>query len=414
MAMKHTIYMTAFALIISALSMTSCSKDEDSFVLRSDSELHFSYASGVKDFTVCTTGDWSVTTSSPWLSFNVTEGTGDGVSRQSIQVISARNTGEARRDSFILHAAGKDLTVVCLQDEGAPLTFGKGKLSGSMQVAKASQLSLELPYSYGYKGMQLNLHATFSGAGAHGLSINDTTLVLDAEKGTLVLPVVGTPTSAGPVVIKVAADDNSVTPAIMQASVLSRVLLEQHFDLMIWGGELINYLPGVMGGFMTGDGGKVIDPSIEVAECKATTDGSNDLVLTMAESYRQLRGFSGWDGARIYEHPGYVKIGTASLIGKIVTPALSDLSDGITSVKVTCRVAQYISESKGSLTIKAVNGGTPSIDKYTYQYAGTKTGCTWEDISFTVSGVNKKTKIEFSTEGNMRFCIDDVIISEGM
>ena len=50
---------------------------------------------------------------------------------------------------------------------------------------------------------------------------------------------------------------------------------------------------------------------------------------------------------------------------------------------------------------------------YTYKNAGTKTGGTWEDVSFTVDGVNSETKIQFSTEGNMRFCMDNIIISEG-
>lgn len=411
--MKTSFIISALAFLAGVGAFSSCSSDDENFVLRSDSELHFSYAAGEKDFTVCTNGDWSVTTDSPWLSFDTTSGTGDGSTRQKIQVRSARNTGVARRDSFILHAAGRDLTVYCQQDEGAPFTFGKAKLTGALQMGKTSDLNIDLPYTYGYKGMTLKLHTTLSGAGAEGLAVNDTTLTLDGEAGDVMLPVVGTPQASGPLVVKVSADDATVNPVVVQTSVLSQVLLEQHFDLMLWGGELITYQPGIMGGFKAGDGGKVIDPDVAVTACKATADGSNDLILTMAESYRKLRGFDGWDGARIYEHPGYVKVGTAKLAGTITTPALSNLSDGVKTVKVTCRVAQYLSESGGTLTIEAIGGGTPSMTTYTYQHAGTKTGCTWEDISFTVTGVTKNTKISFSTTGNKRFCLDDVVISEG-
>lgn len=410
--MKNNILLSVLVLLI-GLAVTSCSSDDANFVLRSDSELHFGYAASEQDFTVCTHGDWTITTSSPWLSFDVTSGTGDGVTRQKIQVSSARNTSVARRDSFILHAAGRDLTVYCNQDEGAPFSFQQGKVTGALQVGKASDMSIDLPYAYGYKGMTLTLHTTLSGAGAKGLAVNDTTLTLDGETGDIVLPLNGTPQVSGPLVMKVSADDASVSPVVLQTTVLSQVVLEQHFDLMLWGGEVVGYKPGIMGGFMAGDGGKVIDPSVTVAACKATTDGSNDLILTMAESYRALRGFSGWDGVRIYEHPGYVKVGTAKATGTIVTPALGKLSTGVTTVKVTCRVAQYISESGGALTINVLNGGTPSIEKYTYLHAGTKTGSTWEDVSFTVTGVNENTKISFSTEGNMRFSIDDIVISEG-
>lgn len=411
--MKASFFIAALSLLMGVGALSSCSSDDSNFVLRSDSQLHFSYAAGERDFTVCTDGDWSVTTQSSWLSFDKTSGTGDGSTRQKIQVLSARNTGAERLDSFVLHAAGRDLTVYCRQDEGAPFTFGSAKLSGSLQMGKRADLSVVLPYSYGYQGMTLKLHTALSGAGAEGLAVNDTTVTLSGETGTIELPVIGTPESAGPVLIKVSADASDVSPVVVQTSVLSQVLLEQHFDQMVWGGDVINYQPGIMGGFMVGDGGKVIDPSIAVASCKASTDGSNDLILTMAESYRRLRGLDGWDGARIYEHPGYVKIGTAKLVGTIITPALSRLSDGVKTVKVTCRVAQYLSESGGTLTIEAIGGGIPSMTTYAYQHAGTKTGCTWENVEFTVSGVTKGTKIAFSTKDNKRFCLDDVVISEG-
>ncbi|WP_155941904.1 BACON domain-containing protein [Prevotella sp. AGR2160] len=372
--MKHKLFLSALALF-AGLAMTSCSSDDDNFVLRSDSELRFGYAAGEKDFTICTQGEWTVSTESPWLSFDMMKGTGDGVTRQKIQVMSARNTGAARRDSFLIHAAGRDLTVYCDQEEGAPFTFGKGKLSGDLQVGKVSDQTIDLPFTYGYQGMSLTLHTALSGAGAQGLAVNDTTLTLDGERGNIILPLKGTPQVSGPVVMKITADDASVSPVVLQSTVLSQTpsvsqtLLEQHFDLMLWGGDAVANQPGIKGGFMDGDGGKVIDPNVPVTACKATDDGSNDLILTMAESYRVLRGFSGWDGARIYEHPGYVKVGTAKAVGTITTPALGTLSAGVSTVTVTCRVAQYVSESKGKLTIKVLNGGTPSMTSYTYQHA---------------------------------------------
>ena len=178
------------------------------------------------------------------------------------------------------------------------------------------------------------------------------------------------------------------------------------------GGDVIAYKPGIKGVFISGDGGKVIDTTQPAITCKATDDGSNDLILTMAESYRQLRGFSGWDGAKIYEHPGYVKMGTASAIGKLITPAISNLTEGTARIKVTCRVAQYYKESGGAMTITVLGGGTPSVSSYTYKNAGTEKGGTWEEVAFTVDGVTAETRIQFSTQGNKRFCMDDIVISE--
>lgn len=412
--MKNNIINLALAAMVAMGStFTSCSSDEDAFVLRSDDHLNFSYAQTDEDFTVCTNGDWSITSDCDWLSFSAMQGKGDGTTREKVVVTAARNISDAREGTFILHAAGKDLTVTCQQEEGAPLTFAQAKLTASLSAGQSAEgIFVDVPYSYGYVGQEITLHATLSGAGSEGLSVADKTFTLDGPAGTLHLPLAGTPTSSGPLVIKVSSDDATANTAMAQTSVLSKVILEQHFDLMLWGGDVIGNKTGIMGTFMAGDGGKVIDPSVKPATCKASADGSNDLILTMAESYRQLRGFSGWGGAKIYEHPGYIKMGTASAIGKVITPALGELSKGVTSVKVTCRVAQYITESGGKLTITVLNGGTPSISSYTYKNAGTKTNGTWEDVSFTIDGVTKDTKIQFSTQGNKRFCMDDIVISE--
>lgn len=408
------INMVLAALMVVGNMFVSCSSDDEMFVLRSDDNLNFSYALDQKNFTVCTNGEWSITTDCDWLSFSEMEGKGDGTTRKNVVVTAARNISEARQGTFILHAAGKDLTVNCQQEEGAPLTFGQARLTGSLQAGKlAEDVFVEVPYSYGVVGTDLTLHASLSGAACEGLSIADKTFTLDATSGMLRLLLTGTPLTSGPLIVKVSSDDATANTSLVQVTVLSKVILEQHFDLMLWGGDVIGNKTGIKGVFMTGDGGKVIDPSQPAVACKATDDGSNDLILTMAESYRQLRGFSGWDGAKIYEHPGYIKMGTASAIGHVITPALGELSKGVTSVKVSCRVAQYYKESGGTLTIKVLNGGTPSISTYVYKNAGTAKGGTWEDVSFTVNGVNSDTKIQFSTEGNMRFCMDDVIISEG-
>lgn len=393
---------------------TSCSDDLDSFVLRSDDNLNFSYSQDTKEFTVCTNGDWNITSDCNWLSFSTMKGKGDGTTREKITVTATRNISEARQAEFVLHAAGKDLTVVCAQVEGAPLTLGQAKVSGSLQMGQTiNDVSIEVPYSYGYKGQELSLRATLSGAGAEGLEVSAKDFTLDAAEGILRLPLSGTPQSSGPLVVRVETNDASANTVMLQTSVLSKVLMEEHFDLMLWGGDVIANTVGIMGTFMAGDGGKVIDPSQPVSACKATADGSNDLILSMSESYRQLRGFSGWDGAKVYEHPGYVKMGTASAIGKLVTPAFTQLSKNVTSVKVSCRVAQYNSESGGRLTITILNGGTPSIATYTYKNAGTKTGGIWEEVNFVIDGVNNGTKVQFSTEGNKRFCMDDIVISEG-
>lgn len=415
--MKHNIISSFIAVMglaaFTAIGFTSCSSDDDSFVLRSDSRLAFTSAGGEKSFTVCTDGAWSLTTDAPWITFDKESGTGDGVTREKILVSASRNIGDLRTDSFILHAAGQDLPVVCSQEEGAPLHLGAAKLTGALQVnVPATGVGIEVPYTYGYVGGKVHVSATLSGTGAEGLSVEAQDFVMDGEKGTFTLPVSGTPTQAGPLVITITTDDATANTSTTQATVLAQVVLEEHFDLMLWGGDVVAGKKGIKGGFKKTDEGTVIDESVPVTECKATTDGSNDLVLTHAESYRQLRGFSGWSGTKVYEHPGYVKAGTASIAGSVITPSLSRLSAGATHVTVTCRVAQYVKESGGAVSITVTGGGTPSITSYTFKNAAKSTTSTWETVSFTIDNPTRDTKIVFSAVGNNRFCIDDVVVSE--
>lgn len=64
------------AMVALGSIFTSCSDDADSFVLRSDDNLNFTYAQDSKEFTVCTNGDWNITSDCDWLTFSVTQGKG--------------------------------------------------------------------------------------------------------------------------------------------------------------------------------------------------------------------------------------------------------------------------------------------------------------------------------------------------
>ena len=81
--MKNRIFNLALATMVAMGTMfTSCSNDDETFVLRSDDNLSFSYAQTDKDFTVCTNGDWTITSNCDWLSFSSTQGKGDGSTRE--------------------------------------------------------------------------------------------------------------------------------------------------------------------------------------------------------------------------------------------------------------------------------------------------------------------------------------------
>lgn len=412
---KYSIFKYVVCVMTLMAVLVSCSDSSESILLGSDDQLHFSSAEDGRNFTVCATGAWQITTDAQWLSFSKSNGEGDGQTREQIVITAARNTGTARQASFQLTAAGKTLTVTCDQEEGRPFTWGAPSLSSSLQVGHpATGLTVNIPYEYGYKGMKFTLHASFSGEASEGLSMEDETFTLDAATGILSLPLGGTPVKSGQLTITIQADQADVAAVSLGAKVSDWIILEQHFDLCIYGGDFVAGHPGTMPKWAKDDEGKNIlpDPLGELQKRTANQDGSNDLFATMAHSYLVSKGLEGWEGSKVYERPGYIKMGTAKDVGKVTTPALEALGTGKSDVEVSLRVAEWFEEEGGSLAISLEGSGTLSVTKYVYKHTKTKGGSEWEDVKFTIRDASADTRLVFTTKGNKRFAIDDIVISK--
>lgn len=397
--------------ILGALVLTGCSNEDDHFVLRSDDELKLDCSGDAKNFSVCTDGAWSITTKSNWLAFDKMEGTGDGAIREQILVSAKRNVSAARIDSFILHAAGKDLKVFVNQAEGKSFTMGNASLTETLQSGvDVVGTVIKVPYTYGYNGMKLILTTELSGDGAEGLSVSQLDTILTETDGMLEIPIKGIPANKGDLNIKISVDDPSVVPVTVKTAVMGRIILKQYFDLCTWGSDIVANKPGVKGGYMETPEGYVIDPSVAVKPTNTTDDGGADIFKAFAPSFIASRGLTGWSGLEVHEHPGYVKMGTGKVNGYLTTPPFG-FAPRSGFVTVTCRAAQYWGSNGTGLAIK-VDGGTPSIAEYAYKHEGTKQGQVWEDVSFTITGVTADTKITFTTVNGTRFCLDDIVVSE--
>jgi len=398
-------------MMMGALALFSCSDEDEGFVLRSDNVINLESSGEAKAFTICTDGNWNISTDSEWLTIDQTSGLGDGATRQKIMVGAKRNISAARVDSFYVNAAGKHLKVMVNQGEGKPFTMGTPSISQALQAGLAATgASINIPYTYGYKGMVLTITATLSGAGAEGLSVDPYTVTLESAKGTIEIPIKGTPVNKGDINIQITTDDATVTPTTITSSVSGRILIEQHFDLFVWGSDIVANKPGIKGGYIDTPEGRVIDPSVPVKATNTTDDGGADIFNGFAQSFLESRGMIGWSGLEVHEHPGYIKMGTGKVTGYVTTPALG-YTPASGTVTITCRAAQYWGTNNSSLSIK-VSEGTPSISSYKFQYEGTKQGQTWEPVSFTITGVTADTKITFSVSNATRFCLDDIVVSE--
>lgn len=410
----HRIFKCGVFIVTLLSLLVSCSDNNESVLLGSDDQLSFSSSGADSKFTVCASGAWEITTDADWLTFSKSKGEGDGQTREQIIVTAARNTSTARQATFLLTAAGKTLTVTCQQEEGHPFKLGTASLSASLEIGKsATGVMINIPYEYGYKDMNLTVHTVLSGAGAAGLQVDDQNITLDTATGMLSLPITGRPTSAGNLVITVSTNQGDSAPAVLNAVVNARIILEEHFNLCIYGGDFVADQPGTAPAWVKDGEGKNVapDPLGTLQSRTPKQDGSNDLFATMAHSYLVSKGLADWQGAKVYERPGYLKLGTASAAGKITTPAFTALGTDQCDLLVTLKVSEWVEEEGGQLAISLEGSGTLSTNKYVYKHARATAGSEWEEVQFVITGAAADTRIVFTTKSNKRFAIDDLVVS---
>ena len=134
------------------------------------------------------------------------------------------------------------------------------------------------------------------------------------------MPITGTPAELGELVCHVTFKLDGVVK--FQGDVTGSVsssneVFKMGFELFVWGGDYPNNKkgPGPNG---SAGAGKDFDGTEEALpdQITAGSDGTSDVFKTMGEQYRINRGVEKWAGERVYEHPGYVKLGvTATAAG---------------------------------------------------------------------------------------------------
>ena len=147
------------------------------------------------------------------LPLSDTLGKGNGTTRESIKVTASRNLGAARQGEIVLHAAGKDLSIVIKQDEGT-LILGNPSVSGTYMAKQAIENgSISIPYTKGSIGQKITFTTVVSGNAASGIAIAASAVTLDSEEGTVVIPVTGTPATSGDVLFTVSTNVQGLAPS---------------------------------------------------------------------------------------------------------------------------------------------------------------------------------------------------------
>lgn len=195
-----------------------------------------------------------------------------------------------------------------------------------------------------------------------------------------------------------------------EVDAIGTVYLENNFEDMIWGGNYLAQEPGIKGDFKRDENNKyIIDEDAPVIEAGVNTDGCPDFFAVVSDAYIALRGLSEWDGNKVFERPGYLKIGTASAKDSYIsTPSLAEIKEDRVNLDVLIDLAIW-GESYETFHIEVLNGGTPSVSQL--QISTTRE---WTTKEFTVSNANKNTKISIyvdAIEGG-RFFLGNIKITK--
>ena len=432
--MKITKWMAAAALLLS-FGLSGCTEDltdEVSQLTRNTDEVSVAYNKGATaSFTVRVPGAWAATaackdaagqSTSSWITLDPAEGVGDGKEYQTVTVIADRNAGEAREAIItVVGATRGDAVEIKVSQEAGIFEVGDPVISGSLKEKVPSTASIEISYTKALGGEEVTVEASFEGDN-YGLSVEKYSTTVEAEgDGAWKVPIEGTPTKMGLVTInlKITAGELTFDRKFSYDISSETTIFRFGFDKFVWGGDAINNEEGVV---PTEDGtgatGSYDGTEPARSTCTRGTDGTGNCFATMGEEYRKNRDISDWDGTRVYEHPGYVKIGVAAEGGWIMTPPMSAIA-GTTDIDVSFKAAHWNEENGHTDIVFAVEGDgvidgsavlvMPASDTWKKVK---KNG--WTQFKIRVLDATSNTRLKWSaadlTTGGSRFMLDDILV----
>lgn len=428
--MKLTKWMAAAALLLSfgVVGCTDDITDEVSQLTRDTDEVSVAYnKDATARISVRVPGAWSASvackdaagqSTAAWLRLDPAEGVGNGKDYQWITAIADRNLGGKREAVITITGAtrGDAVEVKVSQDDGT-FAVKKPALSGSLKSNVASNALLVVEYDKAKGGEPVEIDFTIDGDG-RGLTIKDYSGTIESEgSGRIELPITGTPSDIGVVEVnmKVTIEGKTIFDEVISLNIQSEnFIFSEDFGKFVWGGDLMANKKGVTPNPSGGGAGKdYLGSEPATTECSVGTDGTNDVFKTMTAEYRANRGVSDWSGERVYEHPGYVKLGTGSGNGWIQTPKMSKLTSAPQTVVVSFDVSLYdgsndmiIFSAEGAGSVEG--GGNISLPTFS-GWANAK----WTTCTFVVNGATSATSFKWTTtktDGKGRFVLDNVSV----
>ncbi len=220
----------------------------------------------------------------------------------------------------------------------------------------------------------------------------------------------------------------------------AEALLTMRFDRLKWCGDHMFKAYGLRPATVNKD----TQPDAKAdALTNANTGGSADIFNTHGANlpaFTADRQLGDWYGLRAYEYPGYIKLGTSTQAGFLVTPKLGGLSQAA-NVRISFRLGNWnepnadgtqFTPDKAVIRVGVVPESVTNDNLKSYANAYTMTQnivftadeapvsptpMTWTDVSFEVPGVKPTDRlIIYATvdgaekSGKARYEVDDIVV----
>ena len=273
-----------------------------------------------------------------------------------------------------------------------------------------------MEYDKAKGGEPVEITFTFDGDN-RGLAIKDYTGTIEGEgSGKIELPITGTPSDIGVVKLnmKMTIEGKTIFDDVISLNIQSEnFIFSMDFGKFVWGGDLMANKKGKCPGGKQVSGQDITGLEEADGEVSVGTDGAGDAFKSLGETYRINRDLVGWQGERVYEHPGYIKLGTGSNNGWIQTPKMDKLSSAPQTVVVSFDISLYdksddlilfTAEGAGSVE----GGGNISLPTFS-GWANAK----WTTCTFVVNGATSATSFKWAstkTDGKGRFVLDNISV----
>lgn len=202
---KGKFFRTALTCIAAIAATAACQKAEDVFEIDIES-ISVDCAEQSETHSILCSGAWTITTAEDWLSFDPSQGTGDGVKQQAYKVNIAYNSGEKRTGTYTIKYNNIEKTVNVSQSK-CSFAYGRIAFNGTLTQNENSLAYVSIAYSGASGKESAKISGSVSGPGAEGLSIETKVYSgFNAGSGNLEIPILGTPATAGDITIAINLD----------------------------------------------------------------------------------------------------------------------------------------------------------------------------------------------------------------